>query len=216
MIYTDYNALTLRRNRMAFIPLPNTAKAVIRLTSGDSVWSNVLHFTMAGFDVADMQDLATALGTGFLQEYKEPLASSVSIIGVDIYDMRSQDGPVIHHTYDPAINGGQSDEPPVSLIATAVVTFYGAGRGKNYRGRAYVSGIPEQDADEVRVQQGQYDVLVAAFDTLRTSPPTGWTWVIASTQRNGVKLAEGELHPVVSVVGRSNRWGRQSRRVRRN
>lgn len=201
---------------MAFIPFPNTAKVLIRWTSGANVWTNVLHFTKQDFSIADMTQLATDLGTGFFQALKEPFSSSVSITGVTIYDMRAADAPRLIHNYGSAIAGGQADEPPVSLVAAAVISLYGAGRGKSNQGRLYFAGIPEADADEERVQSGQYEVLRAAVATLVTNPPTGWVYVIASSQTGGVPRTTGQTVQVVSVLGRDGKWGRQGRRVNRS
>jgi hypothetical protein len=200
---------------MPFIPIPNTVKVICRYGSGDHFWSNVLHFTREEFTYEDMQAMAVALGSGFFQELKEPLPASVSILGVTIYDMRTETSPKLVHDYSPAITGGQTDEPPVSLVAAAVISFYGAGRGQANQGRAYIGGLPEADADEGRVQSGQYEVVRAAFATLVTDPPTGWTWVVASTQFNKLPRQVGVTTPVVSVVGRSNIWARQGRRIKR-
>lgn len=202
--------------QMAFIPFPNTAKVLVRWTSGNNLWTNVLHFVKQDFSLADMTQLATDLGTGFFQELKEPFSDSVSILGVTIYDMRAEDAPRIIHNYGSAIAGGQAAEPPVALNATAVISLYGAGRGKSQRGRLYFSGIPEADADEERVQAGQYEVLRAAVATLITAPPTGWTFVIASSQANGVPRTTGLTVQVVSVVGRDGKWATQSRRSKRS
>jgi hypothetical protein len=130
------------------------------------------------------------------------------------YDMRSQEGSKITLALD--IDGGSSIEnTPLSPATTLCVSFYGTGRGKWSRGRNYIAGISEQNADQVDVGQTLSDQILLAYTALISDPPPGWIWVVASRYFNKAPRTVAVTTPVVTALVRSRRFAFQKRRAER-
>jgi len=199
---------------VAFQAVPDCAKVLVHFASGPLTASIGLWFAQQNFTLEGMQTLRDEIDTAFLVPVVAPLSENVNITGITIYDMRSATGPKLVHVYDPVLSGNEQSTP-TSFGNAACISFYGEGRGQANQGRVYVPGIGEAQADQTDIQTATLGFLVDAFEGLRDTPPTGWTWSIVSRVLNGVPRAVGVYTPVLTVTSRNPRWTFQRRRVPR-
>lgn len=202
-------------NAMAFIPVPNAAQAVIEYATEAVPWTNTLWFTKTDFDTADLTALAARLDLWVAAEVLPNMSNLTSYNHVKVYDMRADDGEVRQETF--SAGPGSDASPPGAMSAAMVVTFYTGGRGRNSRGRNYLTGFSENDMD---ADQYAESVLVAPIGVAYTNLITtvqldGWTWVVASRYDNGQPRAAGVTRPVTTVAIRSPKFGSQRRRIAR-
>jgi hypothetical protein len=157
-----------KRGRMPFIPAFQTVKAILRqLYFGQEV-QNVLWFTSENpiIDVT-LGGVAAALIDWWTTEMA-PLKN----INHSLYEVRvvgQDDASFPEHVSSTAVAGTVTGDGLPGSVAL-VVTFHTLFRGKSFRGRAYMGGIPEaaiEDATHSNTANGGYTGdLLAAFAAL--------------------------------------------------
>jgi hypothetical protein len=201
---------------MPFIPVPDTCFVRFHMKTGTAELpaTNGLYFYRPEFTVEELEILLNNLESGFCADLMAHLDTNYTMWLAEAYDMNSVDAPKVTLALD--IDGGSSlENTPLSPATTLVVTFSGNLRGKWWRGRNYVAGISEQNADQVDVGQTLADQILLAYTNLISDPPPGWVWVVCSKTFNKVPRAVGVVQPVTSAVVRSRRFAFQRRRAER-
>lgn len=201
---------------MAFIPIPHTVLVRIRLVTAVAALEATVgvYFMKPDFGQDDMEDLADHLALNFVPDLMAELCDDYTANLISVYDMRAIDGYVHHKTISEA-GGSAIEDTPISPAQCCVVSFYGAKRGKWNQGRNYVPGLTEQDCDQVDIGATTTAAVLAAYQGLIDTPPTGWTWVVASRYLNNAPREAGITSTIESVQIRSPRFGFQRRRARR-
>jgi hypothetical protein len=198
---------------MAFIPVPNAAYVRLHYKVGDVLTASIgFWFTKEGFGVEDMNDLLDDIAANFCNTYKASCAEVTTLNRLEAYDMRAPDG--YHVVKNISIDGAKTGLPPLSPATSLCVSFKNSKRGPWNRGRAYCSGFAEEDADEMDWESNVTTNILAAFQSLIDTPPTGWTWVICSKIFNGEPRATGLCSAVTEVLINSTRFAIQKRRAR--
>lgn len=198
---------------MAFIPVPDTVKAVFSLYGSAEGFASVgLYFEKAGFTEADMIALGDHLAANFAVDLMAELDASIELQYISLYDLGAVDGLKV--VKDTAIFGSQAGTLLTGGLS-CVVSFNANKRGKWNAGRNYVPGMNETTVVVDSIIAGTMSNLKAAYETLITAPPTGWNWVIVSRYLNGVARQVGVTGEVATVRVRSPKVGFQRRRVDR-
>lgn len=199
---------------MTFIPTTDGARAVIKFTMGAEQWSNVLWFTKANFLTTDMEDLGDDIGTQVAGYWKPRLDSSSSFVGVDVYDMRSSTGQVVHQTNGAGVGTGGGDMLPLNVAVC--VTLRSANRGRSARGRVYLAGLTENDITDgsfVAAATGAAQNML--LDIRNGAQALGWTHVIRSTQKDGQTRNPADTYAVTLAEVRYAKATTQRRRIDR-
>lgn len=147
---------------MAFIPLPNSIKVVL-----DFLWTGVEVHNVLYVDVGhpptdvDMGNVGAAANLFLTTALMPNLSVGISALGCTLTDMQSATAPTREFPLAVPVAGavaGNSVPNQVSIVTT----FQTLMRGRSFRGRAYVPGIPEVELVDRRT------ISVAYADALNT------------------------------------------------
>lgn len=211
------------------IVIPNAVQVrlIWTLPNAKTVY-NVMHGSVAGgfsatSAVAEAIFTAIKASAGWTS-LKANLSSGVSLVGVDLRDMRSANQPLVASTSGASAGTGAGVALPPGDALTVTLRTAGAGRG--FRGRVYLPGF-----DSTAVAAG--GVAAAGTVTNSTSFVTavqtalsasGITLAIAQPARQQYTGKTGAVHsargaglqPVTSIVTRNNVFDHQRRRAGRS
>lgn len=186
---------------MAFIPIPNSATLCFDFTSAGQNWQFCLTVRKSAGAITstDLANIATEGGNWWTSHLRAEITTTTTLRQVRVTDMQVQGGQQEIDTFNQAGTGGGGITP---LNSPIVVSLRTAKRGRSYRGRAYVSGIP-QDAllNPVDWTVVRTASVAAAFIALQAALDTaGYDLVVASKQHNGVVTDPAETNEVIAIL----------------
>lgn len=199
---------------MPFIPTPDVLQYNARFACGGQQIENVFHFSYAGSDFATA---AAALFNLVQDEWwlliRAGLSNQLTSTGSYIVDQSSVSGPV-------ASFGAFTSPAGASSIFSApnnaafVVTHRTAQRGRSFRGRSYISGIPADQINGSRVSSGFLSTAVSAFNNMRVEAAAAlYPFVIVSRFTNGSPRTTGVASEVTACVAVDDAVDSQRRRL---
>lgn len=192
--------LTIREDAMAFIPTPNAVRASLEFLFGGQVVVLTLGWHKAtGWDAAGMEDLGDALVDWMDAALKFHMANDVSLESINVLDLEDAAGPSINVSAGLPITGTNANLPAPNNVA-AVVSFLTDLRGRSYRGRNYVPGIPEPSwQDSTAITTAAAAALAAAYADLEdVATATGAEHVVVSKFHNNAPRVAGVATPVTA------------------
>lgn len=199
---------------MAFVPTPNTARAVIEFIQGTAKFSNVLHFTKTNFTGGDMNILAGALDDAINDVHLPNITTNVVYQGVRVYDIRTLAGAVVFNS-DHA-GGGAASGDPAPLNSAVVITLRTNTRGRTGRGRMYVAGFADAELSGFTWSSNALTAATNYLSGMRDNAALlGWIHVIRSTQVDHVLQNPALTREVTGFEVRSPITGTQRRRLDR-
>lgn len=152
---------------------------------------NVFHMAITGGGPVSTTDLATSaadVSAAFIAHLQPPLSSDIGVLSVKATDLTSQTAGT--HTFNPTGNGGSGAVPAASPGVAVDVSWGTSGRGRSYRGRSYLMGIPRVDALETGALDGTFHTAMTtgatAFITALRAAPHPDGLVIASRFLNRI------------------------------
>lgn len=187
---------------MAFIPVPDTAKATLQWSIAAQVVEITLHFyKTGGWDAASLTALCADLLAWFALELKPILWTSSVLTNINATDQTTISAPSIDA---PVVSGGTgaNGSTPAALNATAAVKFNTALRGRSYRGRNYVPTLPNnQLTSPVELQAALALAWASAYAALPTYlGGSSSDHVVASRYNAGAARVTGVHTPVTSYA----------------
>jgi len=186
---------------MAFIPTPNGISLCFHFTTAGQNWQFCLNFRKSAGSVTptDLQDVAEEGETWFGVELDTHMSSDVTLADVTATDISVEGGQQhVITTNDP----GTAAADPLPLNVALCWSLRTAKRGRSYRGRAYLSGIPnDQYVDSVLANSTFCALLVSDLQALQaTLDGLGYDLVVVSKQHNGVETNPAEANEVISII----------------
>lgn len=186
---------------MAFVPTPNTAIFELRYSLWGQQIENTLSFEEAlPWTGATLDQQCLALHDWCVAELLPVLAADLTLREVYGTSQESDSAPT--GSYVPAVPpaGGQIQVAEPGNVA-AGVTFRTNLRGRSFRGRNYVAGIPSNQRVGNQVTASLSTDLVTAYQLL-TDAYGGvlGTWVVLSRFANGAPRATGVTTPVTTAL----------------
>jgi len=152
---------------MPFIPVPETVEAEIRMSLDGQHIENTLYFTkIGGVTLAEAVALAGDLLIWWNTSYAVPLSSQLSLREVYMTDLETATGYT--HTQPapaPAPVGDVDFESEPNSVALCV-SFRTNLRGRSFRGRNYVSGLPGNGVLQNTVEPATVAGIVSAYEDL--------------------------------------------------
>ena len=185
---------------MAFIPTPNAVRASLEFIFGGQVVVLTLGWhKAAGWDAAGMEALGDSLVDWFDAALKFQMANDVSLESINVLDLEDAAGPSINISGGLPITGTNNDLPAPNNVA-GVVSFLTDQRGRSYRGRNYVPGIPEPSwQDSISMTTGAAAALAAAYADLEdVATATGAEHVVVSKYHDKAPRVAGIATPVTA------------------
>lgn len=186
---------------MPFIPTANTVKAVLKYNWANQVIVNDFWFKFATApSSADRSFLAGDMHTWWTSQIKPYLSHQVGLTEIDIVDMSTQSGPVTQVILSSPEVGGDAG-PSVPLNAALCGSLRTAQRGRNYRGRVYVPGIPESYNDTPGTFQSTIvgNIVTALSWFITPANVHSFIWSVVSFYLNKTARSSGLATPITAV-----------------
>jgi len=199
---------------MAFVPVPNTiAVDVIYELSGQRV-ENTLYFEKpGGWDAAAittfLENLRDIIATGLLPLLHTSL-QLVQLVGTLLDAVESIS---IVSLVSPPLGGGVSGTQLPNNV-TYTVQFKTALRGRSFRGRNYVPGIPQTGISANNIDATLRTGLLDFYDTVRElALDNTCLWVVVSRVADGVERTTGVTTPITGPATADSFLDSQRRRL---
>jgi hypothetical protein len=126
---------------MAFIPAPNTAQVNIRYLYAGQQIENTLYFHKgSAFSGTDLQDLADSVNDHWASDVMIDLSNALQMTSVYVVDLTTASSGVATHTESHTGSNSGSAATPGNVAFC--LKFTTASRGRSFRGRIYLPGIP--------------------------------------------------------------------------
>jgi hypothetical protein len=198
---------------MAFQPVEATALIELIQFLDNQVIENTLYFRQANdYDAADLEALALNLSVWWAVNIRPQMASTLSLVGVRATALHDQTGPQFISTVGlPSTGAVLVDSVPNN--SAFCLSFRTALIGRAFRGRNYISGLPESVVTMSRLAGATATALQTAYEQIQPGLPAGTTWVVVSRTVNGVLQSVGLTNQVTSVVFQDLNMDSQRRRL---
>lgn len=187
---------------MPFIATANTLKCLLKYNWANQTVVQDLWFKYnSAPGSTERAALATAMHTWWTNQIKPYLCDNIGLFEVDVIDMSTQNGPVYTLTLtSPEVGGDTGDSVP--LNAALCVSLRTASRGRNFRGRNYIGGIPLSSVPTPGTfATGIVSNILTAFSWFLTpSNVAAGIWSVVSWYLNKSARSSGLATPITAVT----------------
>lgn len=199
---------------MAYIPGVNTVKIAWNYVLGlDPVAITMHALTPGAVTIPQQSAIANLAQVWCTADLMTHVSSQMVFNSVVVTDLTTVNSPVITQNVSPPVAGTVAVNSLPASVAL-VVTLQTQLRGRNYRGRAYVPGIPTTDQFDQSNFVGTYvSQIQNQFSALLTQMTAGgYTMCVFSRFLNKLPRVVGVSTPIATVRGNA-RIGSQRRRI---
>jgi hypothetical protein len=187
---------------MPFVPGENVALVELRMGYDGQDVENTLYIENASaWDTAGLTGLCSIMRDWWDEQYSPLVHATVGLREVVATDLTSATSGQVTVNGGGLIGGVTGTEAMPSNVSLAVA-FHTGSRGRSFRGRNYIVGIPANEVNGINdVFESYAASWIAAYTTLITAALSpGMTWVVFSRIENGVERSAGLATPVASVA----------------
>ncbi len=187
---------------MPFVPLTNTCLLELIFDYYGEVVENTLHFRgTAAWTEALMNTLAGEVISWWNVNIRPSLSADLTLMRVKVTDQESQIGPAVEYTTGLPLSGGVSATPGLPGNVACVVSFRTANRGRNYRGRNYIAGIPEGSVTGNELAGAFITAMDTGYEALLTTAlANSADLVVASRYFQNAPRVAGITSVVTSII----------------
>jgi hypothetical protein len=182
----------LEKNAMAFVPVPNTIGVdVIYEQDGQRV-ENTLYFERpAGWDGSTIATFLGELNTYIQTELLPVLSTAIQLVQLVGTLLDAVDAIAVTLNISPPVSGSVTGDAMPNNV-TYTIQFKTAQRGRSFRGRNYVPGLPNSAVSSNNVTSDFRTSLLAFYTGLiALAGDHTATWVVVSRVSGGVDRAIG-------------------------
>ena len=186
---------------MPFVPVPRTAEVeAVYLLDGQIV-ENTYYFRNAGTPVlSDLVALADEINSAIRTSLLPSLASALQLIRVVATLLDAVDSLVYVSTTSLPASGGSADEVMPSNVA-ACISLRTSHRGRSFRGRNYVTGLPNGFVAGNVITPPLAGAITTAYTAILAAPvDAGWEPVVVS-RYSGFTIVDGRKVPTPREEG---------------
>lgn len=183
---------------MAFIPLPNGIKVSVEFElAGQQVVITLWFKGSAPATALELNDLNVAVLDWAQDNLLPILSTGILLTGATATAQDSDSAPTNYHALSPAQNGAVAADSVPNNVAL-VTSFLTALRGRSYRGRTYLPGIPANALSDASTAGAAVVTAIAeAFAALSdVETITGLEHVVASHFTGGAPRTTAVGTPV--------------------
>lgn len=199
---------------MAFVPVPNTAMFELRYTLFDQQIENTLWFEEAlPWNAGTIATQCEVLHDWVVSDLFPTL--SVDLILREVFGTSMESDTAPTGSFVPAAPPA-GDVPSNSEAGNVAfgITFRTGNRGRSFRGRNYVPGIPQNNRSGNQVVPTFATTIQTAYQQLTgLIPEMLGTWVVVSRFSGGVPRVTGVTTPVVQAAFHDLNLDSQRRRL---
>lgn len=184
---------------MPFIPVPNTAMAELVYTFKSNRYENTLYFLFAAPPTdAELTSLAGDLATWWITNMAPELVDDIALDMIKMTSLQTATANFQEFTDGLPQSGGDAGDPLPPQDAM-VVTIKTTTRGRSYRGRNYIVGLPEDTQSGGEWSVGIMGAIEGAYaELVAVATANNVDWVVVS-RYSGVNPVTGQ--PIPRVTG---------------
>lgn len=205
---------------MPFVPVPDAAEVeLIYLLDGQRVENTLGFFHGDGYDVSNLQQLAAIVEGWWVAEMAPTVSEDISLLEVVATSLETENSPSVTEPAAPPVSGEVLGSAAPNNV-TLAIAFRTTLRGRSFRGRNYVAGIPLSSVFNSRIDPNAVANWVAAYNTLRTTAAVdGHIHSVLSrfsgvdANGNPIPRTQGLATPVTAAVAVDNTVDSQRRRL---
>lgn len=173
------------------------------MSLGGQQIENVIHIdggVPSGYVVANLVGINNDLITWWGTHLAPILSEEVTLRSVRSTDLTTESGPVLE-TVPSVATAGEVNLPSLPNNVAVVMTHRTQKRGRSYRGRTYIPGLPSDDANSsTDIKLSDVTALIAAFVSLvSTFSGTGNKIGVLSRFAGGTARSTGVFTPWTST-----------------
>lgn len=185
---------------MAFIPVPNTLQAEIRMIWQGERVENTLYFEKTGgWSFLDQVAFTADLREWWVTNCLPGQSNTLLLSSVYTRNLTTQAGSMSELSGNGAL--GSTGSPTLPNNVSIAVSFRTSLVGRSFRGRNYWAGLCEDQVTGNNVVSEHLGFILDAYDALfAVATAAGAEWVIVSRYANNVARETGVTTPVTNVV----------------
>lgn len=186
---------------MPYVPVANTVMVEIIYQWDAQTVENTLYFEMGDApDVGQINDLLENVAGWWTNSLADQICNTIEMVEVRGTDLTTQTGPVASFVTGLPLLGGNPGEPLPANCA-ACVSFKTNVRGRAFRGRNYVPGLPSDEVASNHLSSGWMSATLGAYNDLPASVAlSGFTHVVVS-RYSGSTIVDGKKVPTPRAAG---------------
>lgn len=183
---------------MPFVPVANTVMVEAVYEWDGQVVENTMYFerTVGGVAEGDITGLLELIRTTIEEELMPLLTTGIQLVRLVGTLLEAIDAISVTLSVNPPFAGGVPDEAMPNNVSY-VVSFITAQRGRSFRGRNYVPGLPQTAVAGNHIVPGTRTALLAFYETLAAAAVIDeWLMVVVSRFANGAERVAGVTTPI--------------------
>jgi len=189
---------------LPYIPFANCAEVVLQGVQDSAAAYLTFGVQKSGaFSGSDLSDIADIFDTWYGSNLQPYMSVDIAFNEIKVTDLTTSSSPVVQKNVTAPQQGAVTSDAVPSQVAL-IVSFITGLRGRAYRGRNYVPGMPAAglvapghwNTTQTAAIQGAYEqlpILLAA---------AGFFHVVLSRQVDGVRRTVGQPTPVAFYVAK--------------
>lgn len=200
---------------MPFTPVPDTIQMELRHLLDGQMVENTLYFRNNNGAWGDQEaaTFAQTIGAWYAGGPLDQLSQDLTLREVYITDLSSVSGFTVTVPLVPPTPGGVAEESMSNNVAVCV-SFRTAFRGRSFRGRNYLAGIPIGAVLHNTLTTGFVNAINDAYGDLQSIVnAVGVEWVVVSRYSGGVLRPTGIATPVQAAFLTDTTVDSQRRRL---
>lgn len=186
---------------MAFIPTAGAVRTDLGYVNWNQSVHNILWFSRDGnWTETEREGLNTAIAGWWETSMKSNISSSCALASLTTVNQENQNAPASTLIISP-VSGGTISGLQLPTGTALCATLRTDLRGRNYRGRMYLPGIPLTKQESATNATNAYiaDLLTALAALKTVIEGLGAIWVVVSHYLNKVARANGVKTPITAI-----------------
>lgn len=185
---------------MPFIPVPNTVQVNVVYLMDDQEVENTLYYEKStGVDATDLASLVETLNAFIVSELIPFLGNTIQLIRLVGVLLDAADSLLYVSTTGLPVSGGAAGAAAPNNVALCMSLRTGT-RGRSFRGRNFIPGIPKDLITENTVGSGSVTAYEEAYNGLiGVAGDDGWQQVVVSRFSGGAPRVTGVTTPITAA-----------------
>lgn len=185
---------------MTFVPFPNTVSLTFRYFWNDKAVSYSLHLSRPGYSAQNAQALAVLAGTSWNSTLRTLQSNDLTADLITVQDLTETGAP----NYESVAQIGNVGAVAIDSVpnnTSLLVSHRTADTGRSARGRTYLPGLPEDDAENGVPTNGARAAFAVQWGIhIADMALQSWVFVVAQRFEDGAPLVEGVTRAVNAEI----------------
>jgi hypothetical protein len=199
---------------MPFVAVPNTAQVNVIQELDLQKIENVFHVqNTSGTGLPDLGAIASLFGSWWETDLSPEVSHDLILTEVVATDISQEGGTQEAWTPTGIVTGGNSSGSTPNNVALCI-SLRSVQRGRSYRGRSYLAGLPETSVNKSRLDPSFVTAFVSSYNGLIVDlADAGFRLVVVSRFHNKLPRIVPITTPIVLALAVDNVVDSQRRRL---